>query len=207
ADNEYRAAWTTLESKTRHMRDLQLAKEASQEEKRGALALWEAEYQAALERKRIEIDSIARDIALGYPTMDAQTAISIAQMAYAEALARGFTRLADAIQIASDLADDWSDKPEIPHYTTKTIFCPTCGIMLEITSSDIETDNRDLSCPQCGASIGKGIQVRAIEVVPPIPPIPTPPIAQPWDWLKKYAPWLAVAGVGAATIYSATRKK
>ncbi len=188
------------------MRDLQLAKEAAEEEKRGALALWEAEYQAALERRRIEIASIARDIALGYPTMDAETARSIAEMAYAEALARGFTRLADAIQIATDLADEWSDKPVIPHYTTKTIFCATCGIKLEITTSDIETDNRDLSCPKCGASVGRGIQVRVIEIVPPPPP-PPPPIAGLWDLLKKYGPWIGVAGAGAATIYIALKKR
>jgi len=70
ADNEYRTAWTALESKTRHMRDLELAKEAAEEEKRGALALWEVEYQAALERKRIETGSIGRDLELGYPTME-----------------------------------------------------------------------------------------------------------------------------------------
>lgn len=201
--NALSAAQNTLEAKTRHMRDLQLAKEAAEEEKRGALALWEAEYEATKERKRIEIQSIARDLALGYPTMDAETARNIAEMAYSEALARGFTRLADAIRIATDLADEWADKPVIPHYTTRTIFCPACGIKLEITSSDIETDNRDLSCPQCGASVGRGIQVRVIEYIPPTPP----PIAGAWDWLRKYAPWAGVAALGTVTIYAALKKR
>ncbi len=110
------SAQDILESKVRHMRDLQLAKEAHEEEKRGALALWEAEYQASLERKRIEITSITRDVSLNYPTMDAETATNIAKMAYAEALARGFTRLDDAIQIATGLTDEWLSKPVIPHY-------------------------------------------------------------------------------------------
>ena len=207
AQGELAKASDTLESKTRHMRDLELAKEAAEEETRGALALWGAEYQAALERKRIEIASIGRDLELGYPTMDAETAQSIAQMAYADALARGFTRLSDAVRIAGDLADEWADKPVIPHYTTRTIFCPACGIKLEITSSDIETDNRDLSCPKCGASVGRGIQVRIIEVEP-IPPIPpTPPIAGAWDWLKKYAPWVSLAILGALNVYAVSKTK
>ena len=203
ADGEYQAAWIALESKTRHMRDLQLAKEASEEEKRGALALWEVEYQAALERKRIEIASIARDVALGYPTMDAETARNIAEMAYAEALAKGFTRLADAIRIAGDLADEWEDKPVTPHYTTETIFCSSCGIKLEITSSDIETDNRELSCPECGFNVGKGIQVRVIELPEP----------EPWpvelEWYEKYWKYITMigTGVGVTAIVLAIKKK
>ncbi len=196
----------TLESKVRHMRDLQLAKEADEEEKRGALALWEAEYQASLERKRIEIASITRDLSLNYPTMDAETATNIAKMAYAEALARGFTRLDDTIQIATGLADDWLSKPVIPHYTTRTIFCPTCGIKLEITTSDILADNRDLGCPKCGASVGEGIQVvRIIELKPT--PFLGLSIPGAWDWVKKYAPWMGVGTVGVILTIMLMRKK
>ncbi|GAI35977.1 unnamed protein product, partial [marine sediment metagenome] len=118
------AAQNSLEAKTRHMRDLQLAKEAAKQEKRGALALWESEYQAAMERKRIEIASIGRDLALGYPTMEAEKAQDIAETAYGDALARGFTRLADAIQIASDIAKEWWDRQTYPYLTTTTVRCP-----------------------------------------------------------------------------------
>ena len=199
------AAENTLESRTRHMRDLQLAKEAAEEEKRGALALWEVDWQAAKERKRIEIASIARDVALGYPTMDAETASNIAEMAYAEALAKGFTRLADAIRIAGDLADEWEDKPIIPHYTTKTIFCSSCGTKLEITTSDIERDNRELSCPKCGFSIGRGVQVRVIELPEPEPE----PEPVGLKWYEKYWKYITVvgAGVGVTAIVLAKKKK
>lgn len=108
------SAQNALEAKTRHMRDLILAKEAAEEEKRGALSLWEAEYQAAKERKRIEIESIARDLALGYPAVDAETARNIAETAYAQALSKGFTRLSDALRIAIDLIEKWKGEPPFP---------------------------------------------------------------------------------------------
>jgi len=227
ARNTLSAVENNLEAKTRHMRDLELAKEAAEEEKRGALALWEGEYQAAQERKRIEIDSIARDVALGYPTMDAETARNIAEMAYAEALRKGFTRLADAMEVASDLADEWERMHITPHYTTKTITCSSCGTKLEITVSDIEEHNRDLTCPQCGASIGRGIQARIIELPKPPPPTYTCPycgatfssqaeldkhiravhIAGIPEWLKKYWPYFTVAGVGTGITIGILAKK
>lgn len=145
-----RDAERELEANTRHMRDLKLAKEAAEEERRGAIALWQAEYYAAQERKRIELDSIARDILLGYPEMDAATARGIAESAYAEALARGFTRVADALTIAMALALEWYETHVFPHFTTKTIICSGCGATLELTMSDIAKHNRELNCPICG---------------------------------------------------------
>ncbi|MBA7496627.1 hypothetical protein ES702_07236 [subsurface metagenome] len=201
----------TLESKTRHSRDLQLAKEAAEEEKRGALSLWEAEYQAAIERKRIEIASIARDIVLGYPTMEAYEAQQIAETAYGDALARGFTRLADAIEIASTLAQEWWDRQVTPGLTTTTIRCPSCNVELRLTTCDIPEYNRPLTCPKCASSIGQGWSVSWVYVpeppTPPTPPLPIPPIAGVWEWAKKYAPWIGVAGLGGITIYAATKKK
>ena len=144
------SAQIALEAKTRHMRDLKLAKEAAEEERRGAIALWQAEYYAAQERKRIELDSIARDVLLGYPEMDAVTASGIANIAYAEALARGFKRVADALTIAMDLAQEWYETHVFPHFTTKTITCSGCGATLELTMSDIAEHNRELNCPICG---------------------------------------------------------
>lgn len=190
------SAQNSLEAKTRHMRDLQLAKEACQEEQRGALALWEAERQATLERKRIEISSITRDVALDYPEMDAETAESISKMAYEEAILRGFTRLEEAIEMATDLTTEWQEKPVIPHYTSKAIFCPSCGIKLDITFSDVAADNRQLTCPQCGASVGIGIQVvKRIELKPAPPLALGVSIPRAWEWVKKNAPWI---GVGTA---------
>ena len=144
------SAQDALESKTRLMYDKKLAKEAAEEERRGAIALWQAEYYAAQERKRIELDSIARDVLLGYPEMDAVTASGIADIAYAEALARGFTRVADALTIAMDLAQEWYETHIFPHFTTKTITCSGCGATLELTMSDIAEHNRELNCPICG---------------------------------------------------------
>jgi len=144
------SAQLSLEAKTRHMRDLKLAKEAAEEERRGAIALWQAEYYAAQERKRIELDSIARDVLLGYPEMDAVTASGIANIAYAEALARGFTRVVDALTIAMALAQEWYETHIFPHFTTKTITCSGCGATLELTMSDIAEHNRELNCPICG---------------------------------------------------------
>ncbi len=149
-NSQLSAAKFALEAKTRHMRDLKLAKEAAEEERRGAIALWQAEYYAAQERKRIELDSIARDVLLGYPEMDAVTASGIANIAYAEALARGFKRVADALTIAMDLAQEWYDKHVFPHFTTQTITCSGCGATLELTMSDIAEHNRELNCPICG---------------------------------------------------------
>ncbi|MBA7627712.1 hypothetical protein ES703_35179 [subsurface metagenome] len=144
------AAQIALEANTRHMRDLQLAKEAAEEERRGAIALWNAEYEAAQERKRIELDSIARDLMLGYPEMDAATARGIAETAYSYALARGFTRISDAVAIAGDLAAEWAETHIYPHLTTETITCSGCGATLELTISDIAEHNRELYCPVCG---------------------------------------------------------
>lgn len=144
------SAQDALEANTRHMRDLQLAKEGTEEERRGAIALWQAEYEAAQERKRIELDSIARDLMLGYPEMDAATARGIAETAYSYALARGFTRVSDAITIATHLADEWAETHIYPHLTTKTITCSGCGATLELTISDIAEHNRELYCPVCG---------------------------------------------------------
>jgi len=197
------AAESSLESKTRHMRDLQLAKEGAEEEKRGALALWEVDWQAAQERRRIEIGSIARDIALGFPTMEAEEAQRIAETAYGDALTRGFTRLSDAIRIASDLADEWWDRQIYPHLTTTTIRCPSCNAQLELTSSDIPEHNRVLNCPQCGAYVDEGFSLRW--VYEPVPPIP--PIAGMGEWLKKYGPWVGLAGAGAVTLYVALKKR
>jgi len=203
------SSWeNSLEAKTRHMRDLQLAKEAAEEEKRGALALWEVDWQAASERRRIEIASIARDLELGYPTMHAEMAQEIAQTSYGDALARGFTRLADAIQIASELAQDWWDRQITPHLTTSRMRCPSCNVQLELTASDIFEHNRPLNCPQCAAYVSEGFSIKWVyEPEPPIPPIPTPPIAGVWAWVTKYAPWIGVAGLGGVTIYVATRRK
>lgn len=186
-----------LESKVRHMRDLQLAKEATEEEKRGALALWEMDYQAAQERRRIEVASIARDILLGYPAMEAQEARGIAETAYGDALARGFTRLADVIQIASDLADEWWNRHVFPHLTTTRINCPSCAAELDLTVSDILEHNRDLVCPQCANFVAEGFSVRW--VFEPNGPGPLPIIGIP-DWLKKYWPILAFGGIGTTII-------
>lgn len=149
-NSQLSSAQFALESKTRFMYDKKLAKEAAEEERRGAIALWQAEYYAAQERKRIELDSIARDVLLGYPEMDAVTASGIANIAYAEALARGFTRVADALTIAMALAQEWYETHVFPHFTTKTIICSGCGATLELTMSDIAEHNRELDCPVCG---------------------------------------------------------
>ena len=149
-NSQLSSAQDALESKTRLMYDKKLAKEAAEEERRGAIALWQAEYYAAQERKRIELDSIARDVLLGYPEMDAVTASGIAESAYAEALARGFTRVADALTIAMALAQEWYETHVFPHFTTKTIICSGCGATLELTMSDIAEHNRELNCPVCG---------------------------------------------------------
>jgi DNA-directed RNA polymerase subunit RPC12/RpoP len=189
------------------MRDLQLVLDAAKTEKIDALGDWESDYQAAQERRRIEIGSIARDLALGYPLMDAEEAQEIAETGYGDALARGFTRLADAIKIASDLADEWWNREVYPYLTTTTVRCPACNAELELTSSDIPEHNRVLNCPQCGAYVNEGFSLRWVYEPEPIPPIPTPPIAGVWDWVKKYAPWMGVAGAGAATIYVALKKR
>lgn len=193
-----------LESKVRHMRDLQLAKEAAEEEKRGALALWETDYQAAQERRRIEVASIARDISLGYPAMEAQEARAIAETAYGDALARGFTRLADVIQIASDLADEWWNRQVFPHLTTTRINCPSCAAELDLTVSDIPEHNRDLVCPQCANFIAEGFSVRWV-----FEPIPDdlPPITGIPDFLKKYWPVFALGVIGTAVITGFTLKR
>jgi len=151
AKSQLSYAQNTLEADTRHMHDLQLAKEAAEYERTDAIHLWQAEYEAAQERKRIELDSIARDIQLGYPLMDAETARTIAESAYADALARGFTRVSDAMAIATQIADDWYNTHIFPHFTTKIINCPSCGAKLEMTVSDIAEHNRELYCPYCGA--------------------------------------------------------
>lgn len=202
AKSQLSYAQNTLEADTRHMHDLQLAKEAAEEEKRNAVALWQAEYEAAQERKRIELDSLARDIMLGYPLIEAETAGVIAEQAYADALARGFTRYGDALTIAMGIAQDWIDTHIFPHFTTKTVICPVCGATIELTISDIEEHNRDLTCPICGTYIGRGVTVRVIEegvIIPPIAGVP--------EWLKKYGPWIAVAGVGGVTTYALVKKK
>jgi len=197
------SAQDALESRTRHMRDLQLAKEAVEEERRGAIALWQAEYEAAQERKRIELESIARDVILGYPEMDAATAMSIAEVAFAEALARGFTRVSDALTIAMDLAKEWSETHIFPHLTTKTVICSGCGATLELTISDIPEHNKQLTCPICGTNVGMGISLRVIE--PGIAPTP----AGAWDWLEKnwaYVVAVGILGTGVA-VGLATKKK
>lgn len=204
-NDQYLAARDTLESRTRHLRDLQLAKEAAEEERRNAIALWEAEFKAAQERKRIEIESIARDVKLGYPTMDAETARVIAETAYGEAITLGLTRVADALNIAMELADDWYKKQEFPHYTRETITCPSCSSTLEITSSDIEEHNRDLACPLCNTPVGRGVLVRVIDVwVEPPPPTPVVGIAR---WLKANWPYLAVAGLGTGLAITLVKRR
>lgn len=195
------SAQDTLEANTRHMRDLQLAKEAAEEERRGAIALWQAEYEAAQERKRIELDSIARDLMLGYPEMDAATARGIAETAYSYALARGFTRVSDAVAIAGDLADKWSDTHIYPHLTTKTIACSGCGATLELTISDIPEHNKELNCPICGTYADMGISIRVITEVP------TPTPAGWRDWLEKYWPYLAVGGLGTGLVIAVAKPK
>lgn len=223
------ASQNTLEAKTRHMRDLQLAKEGAEEEKRGALALWETDYQAAQERRRIEVASIARDISLGYPAMEAQEARTIAETAYGDALARGFTRLADVIQIATNLAEEWWNREVYPHLITTRINCPSCAAELELTVSDIAGHNRDLLCPQCANYIAEGFSVRW--VFEPVVTYPCPycgaifsseaelnahiaeahpglPIAGIGEWLGKYWPILAFGGIGTSIIAGfALRKK
>lgn len=145
------AAESSLESKTRHMHDLQLAKEAAETEKLDALSDWESDYTAAQERKRIELDSIARDITLGYPLIDADSARDIAESAYNDALARGFAWLSDAITLAMGFAKDWYNTNIYPHWTTEAINCPSCEAKLEITKSDIAGHNVDIYCPYCKA--------------------------------------------------------
>jgi len=83
------------------------------------------------------------------------------------------------------------------HYTTKIITCPSCGTTLELTISDIPEENIELACPSCGTTLPeRGVSVKLV----------TPPRGIP-DWLKKYGPWIAVAGLGGVTVYALTKKK
>ena len=80
-------------------------------------------------------------------------------------------------------------------YTTKTVTCPSCGARLELTVSSLSEENKELTCPSCGATlVEKGVSVRLA-------------IYGLADWLKKYAPWLGVAGAGAVIIYVALKKR
>ena len=82
-----------------------------------------------------------------------------------------------------------------PGYTTKTTTCPSCGARLELTISALPEENKELTCSSCGATlIEKGVSVRLA-------------IYGLADWLKKYAPWIGVAGLGTATIYLALKKR
>jgi len=80
-------------------------------------------------------------------------------------------------------------------YTTKTITCPSCGARLELTVSSLFEENKELTCSSCEATlVEKGVSVRLA-------------IYGLADWLKKYGPWIGVAGAGAATIYVALKKR
>ena len=80
-------------------------------------------------------------------------------------------------------------------YTTKIITCPSCGARLELTVSPLSEENKELTCPSCGgALVEKGISVSLA-------------IWGIGDWLKKYGPWLGVAGAGVVTLYVAVKKR
>ena len=82
------------------------------------------------------------------------------------------------------------------HYTTKIIICPSCGVTLELTVSDIPEENIELACPSCGTTLPeRGVSVKLVS-----PRGIT-------DWLKKYGIWIGVAGLGGVTIYALTKKK
>jgi len=77
----------------------------------------------------------------------------------------------------------------------KTITCPSCEARLELTVSSLSEENKELTCPSCGgALVEKGISVRLA-------------IYGLADWLKKYAPWIGVAGAGAVIVYVALKKR
>ena len=80
-------------------------------------------------------------------------------------------------------------------YITKTITCPNCGARLELTVSPLSEENKELTCPSCGATlVEKGISVSLA-------------IWGTGDWLKKYAPWIGVAGLSGLTIYTILKKR
>lgn len=80
-------------------------------------------------------------------------------------------------------------------YTTKTITCPSCEARLELTVSSLSEENKELTCSSCGATlVEKGVSVRLA-------------IYGLADWLKKYAPWVGVAGLGTVAIYVALKKR
>ena len=51
--------------------------------------------------------------------------------------------------------------------------------------------------------MGMGVSVRVIEEGPP----PTPPIVGWRDWLEKYWPYLAVAGLGTGLVIAVAKPK
>lgn len=121
AQGEYQSLYTQLqdtklelETVARALRDAELALESALLELRRAEALEEAERLAAEERKRIELDSIARDLLLGYPQMDADTARIIAEIAYQAAIGAIEGRYQKALEIARERARIWAQKEQIP---------------------------------------------------------------------------------------------
>lgn len=115
-----------LEMTIRALRDAELALESAELEKRRAEALEEAERLAAEERRRIELDSIARDLMLGYPEMDAATARIIAVEAYQAAIGAIEGRYIKALEIARERARLWAQKEQIPGEPT---FGPVVGVV------------------------------------------------------------------------------
>lgn len=88
--------------------------------------------------------------------------------------------------------------------------CPQCGstlrLMLTAEPPEWPFIPTVQHCPICDFAIGMGVSIEVIEAKPwsPEEEIPITGIA---DWLKKYGPWIAVAGAGAVTLYVATKKK